>query len=206
MKNAKCTSSVIITSKANSSTRRIDFSYGYFYENTPLTEYSGKRLQLTGVTIDDQKYKFEYDSQKLPAFSSYSKDYWGYYNGANPNDSKFIACTPAYSISTTGMVSPIEHLDGSNRLASEKLCNVGMLKKVIYPTGGYTQYEYEIHRFNDKYYYPDANNSKIAFPMASSYSNSLNLHGTMLKKETFKSASDKLELVISGILKNTSDK
>lgn len=206
LKNAKCISSVIITSKANSSTRRIDFSYGYFYENTPLTGYSGKRLQLTGVTIDDQKYKFEYDSQKLPAFSSYSKDYWGYYNGANPNDSKFIACTPAYSISTTGMVSPIEHLDGSNRLASEKMCNVGMLKKVIYPTGGYTQYEYEIHRFNDKYYYPDANNSKIAFPMASSYSNSLNLHGTMLKKETFKSASDKLELVISGILKNTSDK
>lgn len=204
---AKRISSIIIKPNTGIVQRNISFSYDYFYEDSPKNDYSGLRLKLTGVTIDGQKYKFLYDDRKLPAFSTYSKDYWGYYNGANPNADKFVGCTPAYSISKDGIVRPVEHLDGSNRLASENLCNVGMLHKVIYPTGGYTEYEYETHRFNDKYYYPDASKSKISFPAAStSHSNSLNLYGTMIKKDSLKLGSDKLELVISGILKSTSDK
>lgn len=151
----KSISGITIKSKTGSVQRNISFTYGYFNEKNHQSSYSGKRLKLTALAIDDQKYSFEYDSQDLPAFTSFSKDYWGYYNGANTSASRFDGCSPAYTISG-GVVMPVEHLDGSNRLASERLCGVGMLKKVVYPTGGYTAYEYEIHRFNDKYYYPDA--------------------------------------------------
>ena len=152
-------SCITITPNTGGTPRNILFAYDYFNETPAAKEvgsYSHKRLKLTNVTIDDQNYEFEYDeSIKLPSFASYSKDYWGYYNGANPNDTKFVGCSPAYTISN-GVVSSVEHLDGSNRLASEKLCKVGMLKKITYPTGGYTLYEFEANRFNDKYYYPDA--------------------------------------------------
>lgn len=152
-------SGITITPNTGGTPRNIRFAYDYFNETPAAKEvgsYSHKRLKLTNVTIDDQNYEFEYDeSIKLPSFASYSKDYWGYYNGANPNDTKFVGCSPAYTISN-GVVSSVEHLDGSNRLASEKLCKVGMLKKITYPTGGYALYEFEANRFNDKYYYPDA--------------------------------------------------
>jgi len=151
----KSISGITVKSKSGSIQRTIGFTYGYYNEKNHDSSYSGKRLKLTALAIDDQKYSFEYDSQDLPAFTSFSKDYWGYYNGANTNAFRFDGCSPAYIISG-GVVMPVEHLDGSNRLASERLCGVGMLNKIVYPTGGYTLYEYEIHRFNDKYYYPDA--------------------------------------------------
>jgi len=154
IKDANNISSIKIKSNNGSALRTINFSYDYFYEDSPQSDYSGKRLKLTSVAIDDQKYQFVYN-EYLPAFTSYSKDYWGYYNGANPNAHYFEACTPAYTISN-GLVKPEEHLEGSNRLASESLCTAGMLKRIKYPTGGYTDYEYEVHRFNDKYYYPNA--------------------------------------------------
>lgn len=160
-------SGITITPNTGGTPRNIRFAYDYFNETPAAKEvgsYSHKRLKLTNVTIDDQNYEFEYDeSIKLPSFASYSKDYWGYYNGANPNDTKFVGCSPAYTISN-GVVSSVEHLDGSNRLASEKLCKVGMLKKITYPTGGYALYEFEANRFNDKYYYPDASYKKPITP------------------------------------------
>lgn len=183
--DAKSISGIEIKSKIGGSARNIKFTYDNFNE-TPAKkghDYSHKRLKLTSVTIDDQKYKFEYDGQDLPSFASYSKDYWGYYNGANPNADCFVGCTPAYIISNS-VVRNVEHLEGSNRLASEKLCNVGMLKKIVYPTGGYTEYEYEIHRFNDRYYYPDASHRITASTGATSQG-SLSFYGSNTFTKTF---------------------
>lgn len=154
--HAKCISGIKIKSITGNSQKEISFTYDIFSEATG----SYKRLKLTNVKIDDKKYNFEYDTRKLPSVASYSKDYWGYYNGAS-NGNEFVGCSPAYEISN-GVVKEVEHLDGSNRLASEELCKVGMLKKVTYPTGGYTLYEFEANRFNDRYYYPDAKNSKLS--------------------------------------------
>ena len=177
-------SGITITPNTGGTPRNIRFAYDYFNETPAAKEvgsYSHQRLKLTNVRIDDQNYKFEYDdSIKLPSFASYSKDYWGYYNGANPNADRFVGCSPAYTTSN-GVVSYVEHLDGSNRLASEKLCKVGMLKKITYPTGGYTLYEFEANRFNDKYYYPDA-----SFKMPTAQLGSLSFHGTMSQTKKFK--------------------
>lgn len=192
-------SGITVKSKIGGTQKTINFAYDYFHEAFPQTLYSGKRLKLTGVTVDGKNYRFEYDSHNIPAFTSYSKDYWGYYNGANPNATCFVGCSPAYTISN-GLVMPVNHLDGSNRLASEELCNVGMLRRIIYPTGGYTDYEYEIHRFNDKYYYPDASHS-ISFPVSNS---TINLYGTMSGIVTV-TAHENCRLQINGHLYGTSD-
>lgn len=204
--NAKSISSITIKPKITGTTRNINFTYDYYQEESPLAGYPGTRLRLTGVSVDAQKYSFEYDNRNIPAFSTYSKDYWGYYNGANPNADKFVACTPAYSISNN-MVKLEEHLEGSNRLASESLCGVGMLKRIIYPTGGYTDYEYEIHRFNDKYYYPDAN-SNISFPqpMNATEDDHVSTYGTSTRINTYTYPQDtNVSIVITACLVGTAD-
>ena len=205
---AQSIKSIIVKSITGNVQKKIDFVYDYFHEDSPKDYYSGKRLKLTSLTIDDQKYQFLYDDKKLPAFSSYSKDYWGYYNGANPDATCFEACTPAYTISNN-VVLPEKHLDGSNRLASEELCNVGMLKRVIYPTGGYTDYEFEANRFNDKYYYPDAKNSNISFPVSinSTIDCSVQVDNhTREKSGTFTASQKDHELKIEGVSMDSYDK
>ena len=207
--HAKCISGIKIKSITGNSQKEISFTYDIFSEATG----SYKRLKLTNVKIDDKKYNFEYDTRKLPSVASYSKDYWGYYNGANPNASEFVGCSPAYAISN-GKVVPVEHLDGSNRLASEKLCNVGMLKRIIYPTGGYTDYEFEANRFNDKYYYPDASNSKISFPSIftgndgsqNGHDGTINLYyGANTKTLTVKADGTQYNFDIGAIFNDTSE-
>lgn len=202
---------IIIHSKIGNAKKYIYFNYGYFSE-TPAFEHQRKlfahmRLKLTDLTIDTQKYMFEYNDSVLPSFYSYSKDYWGYYNGENKNDYCFVGCSPAYTISN-GKVVPVEqHLDGSNRLASEKLCKVGMLKKIIYPTGGYTLYEFEANRFNDQYYYPDASKSNISFPppFTTTTDGSIYMYGTGNKTMTFKASQSDCNLTIIAKLCNQSE-
>ncbi|MBR5989154.1 MAG: RHS repeat protein [Prevotella sp.] len=141
---------------------KISFSYGYFEEENSTSNISGytrKRLKLDAVTVNSKKYKMTYDTTTLPTFESKSQDYWGYYNGANNHT---LCGTPKYVVenNTTKLV---EYLGDANRYASENHCKVGMLKRIIYPTGGYSEFEFESNRFEDEYYYPDAASQNKTF-------------------------------------------
>jgi len=99
-----------------------------------------KRLKLSGVTIFDAKnapvetYSFEYEeSIKLPSRLSKSQDYWGFYNG-KPN--------------TTLIPSEINAcLDGADRTPDSTYTKANILNKITYPTGGYTQFAYELNKY-----------------------------------------------------------
>lgn len=156
----------VISKNGNTQTHHVLFSYGYFQEeshgegkSTVLTggedsDYPAKRLKLKQVAVDDKKYTFFYDeSIALPYVTSLSQDYWGYYNGIN-NRTNFCS-SPAYAISGTKL-SEIANLGDANRLASPIKMGCGMLSKIVYPTGGYSVFEFEPHHFYDAYYYPRA--------------------------------------------------
>lgn len=96
-------------------------------------EYAKKRLFLESVEFKDglganteKSYQFEYDSQVLPSRHSNSIDFWGYYNGKNRGN--FINW--GNTNFDDAVVDPIK-------------VQAGLLKKIIYPTGGYTTFEYE---------------------------------------------------------------
>ena len=147
--------SVIQVKSGSTNLDRISFSYGYFDEQMPssgLSTYTHKRLKLNSVMVNSKKYQMTYDESSLPAFASKSHDYWGYYNGANNST---LCGTPKYTLENDS-VKTVKYLGNANRYASENLCKVGMLKSIIYPTGGRTDFEFEINRFNNEYYYPDA--------------------------------------------------
>ncbi|MEO8235548.1 MAG: hypothetical protein ABI549_09060 [Flavobacterium sp.] len=76
-------------------------------------------------------YRLEYNSpDALPARFSKKIDMLGYFN--NSNNTTLIPCFP----NSGSVVCP-------NRNANFEFASKGVLEKVIYPTGGYTNFEYE---------------------------------------------------------------
>ncbi|MCT1526994.1 hypothetical protein [Sphingobacterium hotanense] len=108
------------------------------------------RYFLTSVSCFDEnqtavsQYRFDYiNPSSLPARFSYSKDLMGYYNGAN-NTSPFSS-----SIKDNGEYESIFSLAGGVGFASANLnadpsfSHFGLLKTIVYPTGGKTEISYE---------------------------------------------------------------
>lgn len=113
---------------------RKKYYFNYRYTGTG----TAKRLFLAGIlreSSDDLLYQFNYYGEApgeyiLPAYNSYAQDHWGYYN-ANTASSLF---TFNY---------------GVNRNPSLPYARAGTIKKVIYGTGGFEEYEYQLNTYND---------------------------------------------------------
>ncbi len=124
------------------------FNYDYFRtSNAPVPPYnSGNapnpillRLMLESLDVNDKNnnqiksYTFDYETPyAMPPTSSLAQDYYGYYNGATLNTVLY----PTYS-------HPYVPNNGANRSSNFSFSKRGTLKKITYPTGGYTNFEYE---------------------------------------------------------------
>ena len=113
---------------------------GYFAANNGGSSfiYQNYRLKLKGIKnlLDNSEYSFEYNENNLPVLNSYSKDLWGYHNGKN-NLSKAIY-PHLYTIPQSS--------NGSDRSVDEVAAEAFILKKITYPTKGYSSFEYEGNR------------------------------------------------------------
>jgi YD repeat-containing protein len=165
---------VMSNSEKNKVLHTVDLKYGYFAESGSMntlcarygyTEvYNYKRLKLSDVTVDGKKHSFEYnETQDLPTRLTMRQDFWGYYNGQSNEDG--LCASPKFKYNVQGKLEGQEAIGPANRFADENLCKIGTLTKIIYPTGGYTKFDYEIHHFddvNEKIYYPSAK-SKVEY-------------------------------------------
>lgn len=116
--------------------RNIDFVYGTGIDAA---------LLLSANFSDEGTYRFEYDPGRF--VYTHGQDWWGFYNGKN-ND----ALVPKMSVKTynnrlAGGPSSYETFGQADRTADAAAMQANLLKKIIYPTGGYTAFEYEPHRF-----------------------------------------------------------
>ncbi len=124
---------------------------------TLLRNSTNERLNLLGVDILDgtstspTKYQFSYNNfNLLPSFLSYAVDHWGYYRGTNPiiPGSTIFSDTDYYN----------------SRETNPNYLTIGSLKRITYPTKGFSEFEYEPHNYS-KYVNDDlnlANESNIA--------------------------------------------
>jgi hypothetical protein len=124
-------------SNAYQEERRIIFSYSYF-QNTD----SGTRLRLDsfreklGSTTYNPPYTFTYSVQMLPAPGSTAQDYWGYYNGAESNNSLI----PAYTLGTFVIST-------NDREVHPDFVQGCVLRSIINPAGGITEYTFESNNY-----------------------------------------------------------
>jgi YD repeat-containing protein len=162
--------------KEHNRLRKVNFDYSYFDANgvVPITTTATatnsylqgylihaqadgdhfKRLKLDTVSIfsDDgtqsQPYVFEYYThQNLPSRFSYARDHWGFYNGQSNNS----GLEPRRMVDRRPILSQLRGTDfeivgDANRESSFEHSKAGVLKKVIYPTGGSSEFEYELHQ------------------------------------------------------------
>lgn len=150
--------------------KQVWLNHGYFqsevYQANP--RYS-KRLRLEGVTIGGSdtlvkaNYSMEYNDSLPPYVSGSEKrcvsiDHWGYYNGATTSSDVLATLIPkgldnsiiqhVYSVgsySTSGILS-FYNSRAIDRDVNPSLTKAGIIKKLVYPTGGFTLFEFENNR------------------------------------------------------------
>jgi hypothetical protein len=142
---------ITVKDLAGNTIRKFELNYGYF--NASSSEMVDKRLRLdeiyekdfAGVSKTGTKplYSFEYyDREKdfyrsLPGKDSKDQDHHGYFN--NRHNSTLVP----------KVVYADKPLKGGNREVSKNDQDllVGTLKKIVYPTGGYTKFDMEVHDY-----------------------------------------------------------
>jgi len=168
----------IYTRALQNKIKTIEFNHNYFEYNTigtniPLTgfisdhsEELGKRLRLDFIKeigyINDspiihssKSHYFEYDlSNTMPLKCSFAKDFWGYFNGSN-NDS-LLPDLEYFDFLNKGDLEVINQTleypyVGANRFTNNLKAGAYLLKKIIYPTGGYSEIEYEPNSFANQF-------------------------------------------------------
>jgi YD repeat-containing protein len=131
---------------------------GYAVENISFNylNTANKRNFLTGITFKDpqKSYAFEYESpSELPERLSYKRDYWGYYNGKS--NQSLVPLVKDYNLNTYNYA-------GANQNPDPNFAKIGLLKKITYPTKGYTELEYEGNTYwGTKTIYPDYTNMNM---------------------------------------------
>lgn len=124
--------------------RTYNFGYSYYTQknsscSTPLC----KRLRLDSFVEQHPKepkeYTFEYYPGQVPPRESASQDHWGYYNG-KANSKLVPSVTYGGQLFTAG---------AADRNLDFNFAVIGMLKKVSYPTGGYSTFVYEQNTYED---------------------------------------------------------
>ncbi len=131
-----------------------------------------KRLRLDKITeqagrVRKPPYMFFYDPQPLPPRGSFARDLWGYYNGRqnetpvpaltveNSHDPSALDPQPGWSgafnydwflqahLNLSYADEKVWQLPGADRRPDTIKVQAGLLKRIVYPTGGTTLLEYE---------------------------------------------------------------
>jgi YD repeat-containing protein len=109
-------------------------------------------------------YEFTYyNKDLLPARLHHSQDFWGYFN--QNQYSLSLAPNIPNGLFVNECAIPGDKVDSRpliNRNSDEELLKYGSLKRIKYPTGGYSEFEFEPHRFTNSYYsYYNINDEQI---------------------------------------------
>ena len=113
-----------------------DFSYTYTHG--ARTNYLAS-VEMSGEGTYSFTY-YNFSDGSFPPLGTFSVDHWGYYNGKS--------VTSFLKIVNTNSSTLEESLSSASRDHNTSHAIKGMLKRITYPTGGYTQMEYESHSYS----------------------------------------------------------
>ncbi len=150
---------IIKDAHSNSVLKKFKLNYSYFEPKQGIThDTKSLRLQLQSVcevavdgNTEINHYYFQYNSTPLPPKDSYTTDHWGY-----ANSSDYIAKGSRLP-DLRGLINS-ELSDNDKRYVYNypnkydkghdySFCQAGLLRNIIYPTGGRTEFEYESNSF-----------------------------------------------------------
>jgi hypothetical protein len=102
---------------------------------------SSQRLTLNSLRernasdAENKVYSFGYNNvSALPPYGGDQTDHWGYYNGRSVNGISFA------ELETSSNPS-------KNKKPNTSVATTGLLNRITYPTGGYTEFDWESHSY-----------------------------------------------------------
>jgi len=148
---------------------RYQFFQTYFQKGTGSAVYNKllflQSMRRYGATDDSYEpstgfeYKYSIYTGNPDHRLGTGEDLWGYYNAAPANNTNIPALyiypdmyddSRRFSVYRRHLHTGREYyLPGADRLPNRHFMDVGMLTKIMHPTGGHTTYEYEPHTFKD---------------------------------------------------------
>ncbi|WP_343304192.1 hypothetical protein AAHN97_21710 [Chitinophaga niabensis] len=145
---------IVVLDNAGITVKKIELEYNYFNAGaTGESRYNFKRLKLEkvrecgGSTACNPYYQLFYnETYPLPSKYSNAQDFWGYYNGAYYNPSR-IPFGTAYD--HTGSGAKYYSLGDANRQPDGIYMTAGTLNKIVYPTGGSSEFEFEPNDYDE---------------------------------------------------------
>ncbi|MFI5161975.1 MAG: DUF5977 domain-containing protein [Sphingobacteriales bacterium] len=125
----------------------------------PSLSERSERLKLNSMqvlgsnNVSEPPYQFIYDNSPMPFKTSLAQDLWGYFNGANnssllPNYNQIGYFDSTVPLNLIASDFPNRKML-ANRAANPQYLQAGILKQIIYPTGGYTKVTYEPNQFTN---------------------------------------------------------
>ncbi|HRK55286.1 MAG TPA: RHS repeat protein [Cyclobacteriaceae bacterium] len=137
--------------------KEIQLTYSYFGSISRLRLDS---FQEKNGNITKPPYTFTYFDGLFPTIgeenSLFHQDHWGYYLGSSINGEPITTLLPPYfnAIPNINGSYTMYSLPGNNRTPNPLSARSGILKRISYPTGGSTEFEYEPNEYWGK---PDFN-------------------------------------------------
>lgn len=115
------------------------------------------RLKLDGIEVRDgantliNKYGFTYNTTTFSwdkSEGSFRRDLFGFYNGKAANTNLIPRETVQYR--ALSYQSPTNlNIGGADRKTDTTFYKEGVLKRITFPTGGYTEFQFEPHKYLD---------------------------------------------------------
>jgi YD repeat-containing protein len=124
----------------NDTIKKFDFSYADLGGSG-----NTRRFLINLHEMGANDYRFEYyRTEMIPPPLTPDIDYWGYWTGAGYSANNPLV--PSLLYNKEGDV----FYNDDRREPDTSKCDVSLLKKIIYPTGGYTQFDYEGNTYSKR--------------------------------------------------------
>lgn len=135
---------VTLFDSANNEVKRFELAYDHFGGTF------NSRMFLKSVTeTGKMPYAFEYyPTGTLPKPITNAIDHWGYWNGRHDDTNRLIPLVDY--VWASGDYTFQNSFDGTSRNSNFTYAVKGQLKKMFYPTGGYTEFVYEPHVYSKR--------------------------------------------------------
>lgn len=135
---------ILVYNINNQLIKQIDFTYGI---KGNADEHLLKALHIS----DEGSYNFEYHETEFNPNIETAQDFWGYYNGKTSNLDLFPYIElKSQPLQLNPNSTKIIMHGKADRNIDAVAMQANMLKKITYPTGGFSIYEYEPHVFKGK--------------------------------------------------------
>ena len=122
--------------------KKYAFNYTYFMPAQKLKLLSIQEFSANGQS--KSPFEFYYNqTHSLPAIDNKGQDFWGYYNGKD-NNNTLLPLLSDNVIAGIEDYNPAQHAD---REVDPVYADTGTLNKIIYPTGGSTEYFYQSNAY-----------------------------------------------------------